>query len=113
MGVAATLDRIGYLLVRMEKPAEGLPYLEKALARQRLMHAKDPENVLINREMLYVLNDLTEANEDLKRPARMCQIAAEAMKVMKGPISRTRETPTDAAKKAYVRKIAASCGSPS
>lgn len=86
-----------------------MPYLERALVRQRLVYAKDPESILVNREMFYVLSDLTDAHEVLKRRDRMCSFAREAAAIAKGPLSRTRETPTDAAKKAYVAKVLASC----
>ncbi len=61
MGVAGTMDRIGYAWVLLNKPEKGIPILEQSLARQRVQYARDPENILINREMLYVLSDLTTA----------------------------------------------------
>ena len=113
MGVAGTLGRIGFAYVLMDKTLEGLPYLERSLAKQREVYAKDPENTFVNREMLYVLSDLTDASETLKRRDKMCRYAAEAAQILKGPISKTRETATDASKKAYVKKIMASCGAAS
>ncbi|MCC6537655.1 MAG: serine/threonine protein kinase [Bryobacterales bacterium] len=110
MGVAGTMDRIGYAYVLLKRPVEGLPYLERALASQRLVYAKDPDNILVNREMFYVLSDLTDAHEVLKRRDRMCGLAKEAAALIQGPLSRTRETSTDAAKKKYVTKILAACG---
>lgn len=109
MGVAGTLDRIGFAHVLLNQPEEGVPYLERALSMQREVYAQDPENVLINREMLYVLSDLTDAHEVLKRRDRMCAYAREAVALIPGPISRTRETATDKGKKAYVKKIAEGC----
>lgn len=110
MGVAGTLDRIGLSLVRTKKPEEGLTYLQRSLATQRTVLAKDPENILVNREMLYVLTDLTEVSQVLNQRDQMCRHAREARQIMQGPISRARETPTDAAKKALVRKALAACG---
>lgn len=110
MGVAGTLNRIGYAYVLLNKAGEGIPYLERSLAMQKARYAKDPENVLVSREMLYAYSDLTDAYEVTGQRARMCASAVEAGKVMKGAISRTRETPTDAAKKKYVVKILGVCG---
>lgn len=110
MGVAGTLDRIGLSLVRLKKPAEGAVYLERSLATQRTVLAQDPENILVNREMLFVLTDLTEASLALNRRDQMCRYAKEALVIIKGPISRGRETPTDAAKKKRVRETLAACG---
>lgn len=110
MGVAGTLNRIGYAYVLLKQPDKGIPYLERSLAMQKTRYEKDPENVLVSREMLYAYADLTDAYEVKGQRARMCASAVEAGKVMKGAISRTRETPTDAAKKKYVLKILAVCG---
>ncbi len=111
MGIAGTMDRIGLAYLRLNRPEEGLSFLERSLEQQRAVLAKDPDNVLVNREMLYVLTDLTEANEALKRRDRMCRYANETTVILKGPIARTRETPTDAAKKQYVKKVLAACAS--
>lgn len=110
MGVAGTMDRIGYALVRMGKPAEGVPWLEKSLTQQREIHKKTPENVLVNREMLFVLSDLAEANELLRRRGAMCALAREGKAILAGPISKTRETPIDAAKKKILRGYLQTCG---
>lgn len=110
LGVGGTLDRIGTAYLRLNQPAKGLPYLQRSLETQRRVYAQDPANVLSSREMLYVLADLSEAHGVLHQRAAMCRYAVEGAAIMKGAIARTRETATDAAKKARLRAVLSECG---
>lgn len=110
MGVAGTMDRIGYAMVRMGKAAEGLPWLERSLDRQRQIYKLTPTNVLVGREMLFVLSDIAEANDLLKRRDKTCAYAREGKQVMGGAISKGRETAVDAAKKKILNGFLKSCG---
>lgn len=110
LGVGGSLNRIGTAYLRLNQPDKALPYLQRSLDVQRKVFAQDPENVLSSREMLYVTADLSEAYDMLHQREPMCRYAAEGAVIMKGPISRTKETGADLSKKDWIRKALGICG---